>query len=145
MEESLTNYNDFFPALNATLNGTAGIFLLLGYVFIKRKQKIAHRNSMIAAFSVSSAFLVSYLYYHFTYDARPFSGTGITRTLYLTMLISHIIGAVILVPGVLGTLFNAYKQNWQKHTRWARWVWPLWMYISVTGVLIYFSLYGERT
>lgn len=99
---------------------------------------------MIMAFAVSSAFLVSYLYYHFTYDARPFSGTGIVRTLYLTMLVSHILGAIILVPGVVTVLWSAYKENWLRHAKWARWVWPLWMYISVTGVAIYFSLYGER-
>lgn len=144
MEESAANFNDFFPALNAALNGTAGLFLLLGYYFIKKQQKMAHRNSMAAAFAVSSAFLVSYLYYHFNYDARPFSGTGTIRVLYLSMLISHIIGAIILVPGVLTVLFNAYKKNWPVHKKWARWVWPLWMYISVTGVAIYFSLYGER-
>lgn len=144
MEEGVANYNDFFPALNAVLNATAGLFLILGYYFIKKQRKIAHRNSMISAFTVSSLFLVSYLYYHFTYDARPFSGTGTLRTLYLIMLVSHIIGAVVLVPGVLGTLYNAYKENWQSHKRWARWVWLLWMYISVTGVAIYFSLYGDR-
>ncbi|MEZ4815204.1 MAG: DUF420 domain-containing protein [Bdellovibrionota bacterium] len=144
MEESVANYNDFFPALNAALNGSAAVLLLLGYVFIKNGKKTAHRNTMISAFLVSSVFLASYLYYHFTYDARPFSGLGAIRTLYFAMLISHVLGAIVLVPGVLGTLFYASKKNWLAHKRWTRWTWPLWMYISVTGVLIYFSLYGER-
>lgn len=145
MEETAANYNDFLPALNASLNAIAAVFLTLGFLFIKKERKIAHRNCMIAAFSVSSAFLVSYLYYHFNFDARPFSGSGIVRVLYLSMLISHIIGAIVLVPGVLGVLFHASKQNWSAHKKWAKWTWPLWMYISVTGVAIYLSLYGDRT
>lgn len=145
MEEAVANYNDFFPSLNAALNATAALFLALGYYFIKKGKKTAHRNCMVAAFTVSSAFLVSYLYYHFNFDARPFSGTGILRNLYLTMLLSHILGAIVLVPGVLGVLWNAYKEKWLAHKKWARWVWPLWMYISITGVAIYFSLYGDRS
>ncbi len=144
MNEAAGNYNDFLPALNATLNATATVFLSSGYFFIKKKQPLAHRNAMIGAFSVSSIFLVSYLYYHFNYDARPFAGQGLVRTLYFTMLISHILGAIALVPGVLGSLFYAYNKHWTRHKRWTRWVWPLWMYISITGVLIYLSLYEAR-
>jgi putative membrane protein len=145
MGETNAIYNDFLPALNAVLNGTAAVFLTLGYLFIKKGNKTAHRNAMILAFLVSSAFLVSYLYYHFNYTARKFPGTGMLKNLYLSMLISHIIGAIVLVPGVVGTLYFAYKKNWIKHTRWTRKVWPLWMYISITGVLIYFSLYGANS
>ena len=136
--------NDFLPALNASLNGSAALLLALGYYFIKSKRKQAHAATMIAAFAVSSAFLVSYLYYHFNFEARRFQGVGIVRTLYLSMLISHILGAIVLVPGVITILFQASQKNWQMHAKWARRVWPLWMYISVTGVLIYFCLYGPQ-
>lgn len=138
------NYNNFFPALNAALNGTSAILLALGFFFVKNKQLSAHRNSMILAFLVSSAFLVSYLYYHFNYNSQRFEGSPLARTLYLIMLVSHILGAIILVPGVIGMLLHAAKKNWQKHKKLGRWVFPLWMYISVTGVLIYFSLYGVK-
>jgi putative membrane protein len=138
------NYNNFFPALNAALNGTSAILLALGFFFVKNKQLSAHRNSMILAFLVSSVFLVSYLYYHFNYTSQRFEGSSLARTLYLIMLVSHILGAIILVPGVIGMLTHAAKKNWQKHKKLGRWVFPLWMYISVTGVLIYFSLYGVK-
>ena len=145
MEASVAeNYNDFFPALNAALNGTSAILLALGFFFVKNKQFTAHRNCMMLAFIVSSAFLVSYLYYHFNYTSHRFEGSSLARTLYLIMLVTHIIGAVILVPGVIGMLLQAAKKNWQKHKKLGRWVFPLWMYISVTGVLIYFSLYGVK-
>jgi putative membrane protein len=145
MGDEAALYNDFLPALNAVLNGTAAVLLLLGYIFIKKQKKVAHRNVMLMAFAVSTAFLVSYLYYHFNFTAKKFAGSGVLRNLYLTMLVSHILGAIILVPGVLTTLWHAYTKNWTSHTRWSRKVWPLWMYISVTGVLIYFSLYGAHT
>ena len=144
MDQTVANYNDFLPALNAVLNGTAAILLGVGYFFVKRRWLIAHRNIMISAFCVSSAFLVSYLYYHFNYTSQAFPGQGWVHALYLTMLITHVIGAIILVPGVIGSLWHGFKKNWPQHTRWTRWVWPLWMYISVTGVLIYLSLYGAR-
>lgn len=86
---------------------------------------------------------MSYLYYHFNYTSQRFEGSPLARTLYLIMLVSHILGAIILVPGVIGMLLHAAK-NWQKHKKLGRWVFPLWMYISVTGVLIYFSLYGVK-
>jgi len=143
--EGVARYNDFLPALNATLNGSAAVFLGLGYYFIKNKQQMAHRNMMITAFLVSSAFLVSYLYYHFNYTSRHFPGTGFLKILYLIMLFTHVLGAIVLVPGVIASLLHAKNKNWIKHKRWTRWVWPLWMYTSVTGVLVYFSLYGAKT
>jgi putative membrane protein len=135
-------YNSFLPALNAILNGSAAIFLSFGYFFIKTSRPRAHRNVMIAAFFVSAAFLVSYLYYHFNFTSKHFEGSTLARRMYLTMLVSHILGAIILVPGVLTVLHYASKSNWISHRKWARWVWPLWMYISVTGVSIYVCLYG---
>lgn len=135
-------YNSFLPALNACLNGTSAVCLALGYFYIKKQRPIAHRNIMILAVVVSVAFLVSYLYYHFNYTAKHFAGSGLPRSLYLIMLATHVVGAIILVPAVSTVLYHAYKFNWIKHKKWTRWVWPLWMYISVTGVTIYFCLYG---
>ena len=137
-------HNNFLPALNAMLNALAAVFLLLGYHFIKQDQRDAHRNCMIIAFGISTAFLVSYLYYHFNFTAQKFPGTGFARLLYLIMLVSHIIGAIILVPGVVGALYTASRKLWARHTKLTRWVWPLWMYTSVTGVLVYFCLYGAN-
>ena len=97
---------------------------------------------MIAAFLVSSFFLVSYLYYHFNFTAKHFEGSYPARMAYYTMLLTHVVGAIILVPGVITLLCYAAKANWHKHKCWARWVWPLWMYTSITGVVVYICLYG---
>lgn len=137
-------YNSFLPAINAMLNSLAAVFLLLGYYFIKQNQRTAHRNCMIIAFGISSAFLVSYLYYHFNFSAQRFNGASWVRAIYLCILVSHIIGAIALVPGVIGTLYAAAKRNWLRHVRLTRWVWPLWMYTSVTGVVVYLFLYGDN-
>ncbi len=159
-------HNDFLPALNAILNGLAFVFLLLGYLAIKKSASLAeqrplalkknvksssfaryqnlHRICMSVAFLISCLFLVSYLYYHFNYESQKFGGEGILRTLYFIMLITHILGAIVLVPGVIRLLLAALKSQWAQHKKTARWVWPLWMYTSLTGVLVYFCLYGDR-
>ena len=131
-----------FPALDASLNGTAAVLLTAGFVSIKQKKIAAHRACMLGAFSVSAVFLGCYLYYHVKTGARtPFGGTGVIRTIYYTMLISHILLAFVIVPLILRTLTLALRGDFVRHRVWARWTFPLWYYVSVTGVLVYFFLY----
>jgi uncharacterized membrane protein YozB (DUF420 family) len=130
------------PVVNATLNAMATVFLTLGYIFIKRGRRDAHRNCMIAAFITSVVFLGCYLTYHFSVAAvTKFQGQGIVRPIYFAVLITHVILAVVIVPMILMTLHRAWKQRWEAHKKLSRWTWPLWMYVSVTGVLVYLMLY----
>ena len=131
------------PALNASLNALATVFLTLGFIFIKRGQKIAHRNCMIAAVTTSAIFLVFYVLHKILVRGvhTPFGGEGSIRTAYYVMLISHIILAMAIVPLVLITLNRGLKERWEHHKKIARWTWPIWMYVSITGVLVYFMLY----
>lgn len=130
------------PAVNASLNGLATVFLTLGYVCIKTGRKDAHRNCMIAAFLTSTVFLACYLTYHFNVSAvTKFQGQGIVRPIYFFILITHIILAVVIVPMVLMSLSRGLRQRWEAHKRISRWTWPVWMYVSVTGVLVYLMLY----
>jgi putative membrane protein len=131
-----------FPALDASLNAAAAVLLTAGFVFIKQKKVAAHRACMVGAFAVSTVFLGCYLFYHITTGARtPFGGAGVIRTLYYTMLISHVVLAIVIVPLILRTLTLALKGRYERHRAWARWTFPLWYYVSVTGVLVYFFLY----
>jgi uncharacterized membrane protein YozB (DUF420 family) len=130
------------PAVNATLNGLSAIFLAAGFVFIKRGNKIAHRNCMISAFATSAVFLSCYLTYHFMVKSvTKFHDPAWFRPIYLVILVSHFILAMVIVPLILITLWRAKKQNFEAHKKIARWTWPLWMYVSVTGVVIYLLLY----
>ena len=129
------------PALNATLNGIAGAFLLLGFYFIRRGQIERHRRSMLAAFTTSTLFLISYVIYHANVGSRPFTGAGPIRLVYFTILISHIILAAAIVPMALLTLKRGLVRDDARHRRIARITWPIWMYVSVTGVMIYVMLY----
>jgi putative membrane protein len=131
------------PPLNATLNALATVFLTLGYIFIKRGQRNAHRNCMIVAFVISCIFLICYVLHKILVHGvhTPFGGTGIIRTAYYIMLFTHIVLAMVIVPLILVTLNRALKQRWELHKKIARWTWPLWMYVSVTGVLVYLMLY----
>jgi putative membrane protein len=129
------------PALNATLNGVSGALLLSGYYFIRHRKVRAHRACMLAAFGVSSLFLVSYLIYHVQVGATPFPGQGVARPLYFTRLISHILLAATIVPLALVTLRRGLGRRFAAHRRLARRTLPLWLYVSVTGVIIYFVLY----
>jgi uncharacterized membrane protein YozB (DUF420 family) len=128
------------PAVNATLNGLSAIFLTAGYIFIKRGNKIAHRNCMITAFSTSVIFLACYLTYHF-YAGRTVFPANWFKPIYLAILFTHTVLAVVIVPLILMTLWRAKQQNFEAHKRIARWTWPLWLYVSVTGVVIYLLLY----
>jgi uncharacterized membrane protein YozB (DUF420 family) len=130
------------PAVNASLNSLSAVFLALGFIFIKRGNKIAHRNCMIAAFTTSVIFLVCYLTYHATVKTvTHFVDPAWFRPIYLTILLTHTVLAVVIVPLILVTLNRARRQNFEAHKRIARWTWPLWMYVSVTGVVVYLLLY----
>ena len=130
-----------FPVINATLNGTSAVLLLIGWNFIKRGRMAAHRVFMIAAVAASTLFLISYLYYHANVGSVPFQGRGWSRPIYFTILTSHTILAVVIVPMVIITLTRALRQRFDRHRAIARWTFPLWLYVSVTGVLVYFMLY----
>ena len=129
------------PALNATLNGVAALFLLGGYTFIRRRKIEAHRACMLAAVTASALFLISYLVYHANAGSKPFSGTGPVRVVYFFILITHIVLAAAIVPMVLVTLSRALKRRFDRHAAIARRTLPIWLYVSVTGVVIYVMLY----
>ena len=129
------------PTLNACLNTAVAVFLSAGYFFIKRKKISAHKICMTLAFLTSVLFLGSYLYYHFNVGATPFQREGWIRPVYFTLLISHTLLATAIIPLVLITLYHAWRKNFKKHAKIAKWTWPLWMYVSVTGVLVYLFLY----
>ncbi len=135
------------PALNACLNGISAILLGFGYRFIRRRNQRAHRNCMIAAFITSILFLACYLTYHgylaYVLHRGPtvFKEPGWFRPIYLVILATHTFLAMVIVPLAIGSLILALKQRFERHRRIARWTWPLWMYVSVTGVLIYLLLY----
>jgi uncharacterized membrane protein YozB (DUF420 family) len=130
-----------FPVINATLNGTSAVLLVIGRTMIARGRIPAHRAVMIAAFITSTLFLISYLYYHAHVGSVHFQGTGWSRPIYFTILGTHTVLAIVIVPLVLITLSRALKERFPQHRRIARWTFPLWLYVSVTGVVIYVMLY----
>jgi uncharacterized membrane protein YozB (DUF420 family) len=129
------------PAWNAILNGSSAVLVTAGYVMIRSKRVQAHKACMLAATATSTAFLISYLVYHSRVGLVHFTGQGIARTAYFTMLWTHTILAVTIVPLVIVSLIRALKGRFSDHKRIARWTLPLWAYVSVTGVLIYVLLY----
>lgn len=129
------------PAINATLNSLSTLFLISGFVFIKKQKPKQHIICMTLAFVTSTLFLISYLYYHYHVGHTVFPGEGWSRPVYFGILISHIILAVVIVPLVLLTLFHGVFKRFDKHKKIARITLPLWLYVSVTGVLIYIMLY----
>jgi uncharacterized membrane protein YozB (DUF420 family) len=130
------------PAVNGTLNGLSAILLSAGFVFVKQKKIAAHRACMIAAFGTSVLFLICYLTYHIAvHTMTPFHNPAWFRPIYLTILLTHTVLAVVVVPMVLVTLSRALRQRFDKHRQIARWTWPVWMYVSVTGVVVYLILY----
>ena len=130
-----------FPAINATLNGMSAVLLVTAHRMIKRGRITTHRALMLTAVGTSTLFLISYLYYHYHVGSVRFQGRGWSRPLYFTILISHTILAASIVPLVIITLTRAWRGRLDRHRAIARWTWPLWMYVSVTGVLVYFMLY----
>lgn len=131
----------FLPTLNAGLNGTAALFLMLGWGFIKNKKVDAHRACMLAAFACSTLFLAGYLYYHYQVGSVRFQGQGLIRKVYFAILLTHTVLALAVVPMVLRTFFLAWKERFEEHRRWARVTMPLWLYVSMTGVVVYWMLY----
>mgnify|MGYP001586215388 FL=1 len=129
------------PAINACLNTLSTVFLSAGYFFIRRKNQIAHRNCMLAAFFTSAVFLACYLIYHYNAGRTVFQDPAWFRPIYLALLLTHTVLAVVIVPLILYTLHLARKERFETHRRVARWTWPLWLYVSVTGVIIYLLLY----
>lgn len=138
----MTDYS-IFPKINATLNGCSALLLVTGRVLIGRGKIAAHRAVMLTAFATSTLFLASYLYYHWPHHGGIvyFHGTGWIRTLYFSILISHTILAIVIVPMVLITLTRALKDEFDRHRAIARWTFPVWLYVSVTGVVVYLMLF----
>jgi uncharacterized membrane protein YozB (DUF420 family) len=138
----MTDYS-IFPKINATLNGLSAVLLVTGRALIARHKIAAHRAVMIAAFVTSSLFLACYLYYHWPGHGGIvyFRGTGWIHTLYLSILYSHIILAIVIVPMVLITLTRGLREQFDRHRAIARWTFPIWLYVSVTGVIVYLMLF----
>ncbi len=137
----MADYVAYLPHLNAFLNGTSAVLLTTGYSFIRARNVIAHRACQIAALVVSLLFLVSYLTYHYHHGATRFLGTGFVRPLYFTILTTHTILAVVIVPLVVLSFYRAFRGDFIRHRRIARVTLPLWLYVSVTGVIVYLMLY----
>src|ERR1700686_5541036 len=136
----MTDYS-IFPKINATRNGCSAVLLVTGRTLVGGGKVAADRAVMLTAFTTSPLFLVSYLYYHYHVGSVHFRGTGWTRPLYFSILISHTTLAVIIVPMVLITLTRALREQFDRHRAIARWTFPLWLYVSVTGVIVYLMLY----
>ena len=129
------------PTVNAALNSLSAVFLFAGFLFIKSRNRSAHRACMLAACASSTLFLISYLAYHFQVGSVPFKGAGAVRVVYFAILISHTTLAVAVVPLALITLSRALRGRFDAHRRIARWTFPIWLYVSVTGVIVYAMLY----
>jgi uncharacterized membrane protein YozB (DUF420 family) len=142
----MTDYS-IFPALNAGLNGASAIMITSGRVLIRRQKVRLHRACMITAVATSSLFLISYLYYHAHVGSVHFPGQGWVRPLYFAILISHTLLAATVVPLVVVSLTYAMRRRFDRHRRIARWTYPVWLYVSVTGVVVYvmlYQIYGAR-
>jgi len=137
----MPEYIPFLPHLNALLNTTSALLLLAGFRFIRLGRIQAHRNCQVTAVVTSTLFLISYLTYHYYHGATRFAGQGLVRQAYFAILISHTILAVVIVPLIIVTLYRAVRRDFLRHRRIARWTLPLWLYVSVTGVIVYLMLY----
>lgn len=126
-----------FPFFHALINGMTAILLALGYTFIKNKNKIAHRNVMITAFGLSALFLISYVISKISNEPVPYGGEGTLRYIYFFILISHIALSAIIIPLVLFTMYRGLTGEYARHKKIARWTFPIWMYVAITGVLVY--------
>jgi len=129
------------PGINATLNACSTILLVLGFIAIKKKRVEAHKKFMGSAFIFSTVFLTTYLYYHYHVGHTAFPGSGLIKTIYLIILIPHIILAAVMVPMILMTFYFALSGKFDSHKKIARWTLPIWLYVSFTGIIIYFMLY----
>jgi uncharacterized membrane protein YozB (DUF420 family) len=131
----------YLPHVNACLNGTSAVLLFSGYLFIRSGNVAAHRTCQVSALLVSILFLASYLTYHFNHGTTRFQGTGLARPIYFTVLTSHTILAIVIVPLVALTFYRAFRRDFIRHRRIARITLPLWLYVSITGVIVYLMLY----
>jgi len=129
------------PALNATLNGLSALFLATGYILIRRGDRVNHQRAMLGALGASALFLVSYVVYHANVGSKPFPGQGSIRAIYFSILVTHVVLAAVILPLALVTATRALRARFDAHVRIARWTFPLWMYVSITGVVIYLMLY----
>jgi len=137
----MSEYISYLPHLNAILNTTSALFLMAGFTFIRLGRIRAHRNCQLSALAASTLLLISYLTYHYFHGTTRFPGQGIARPIYFTILITHTILAVVIVPLIMVTLYRALRFDFIRHKRIARWTLPLWLYVSVTGVIVYLMLY----
>ena len=135
------DFISYLPHLNACLNGTSAVLLFTGYTFIRKRNVTAHRACQIAALVMSVLFLVSYLTYHYYHGTTRFLGTGLVRPIYFTVLTSHTILAIVIVPLVALTFYRALRRDFVRHRRIARITLPIWLYVSITGVIVYLMLY----
>lgn len=131
----------FLAHVNAALNLTASVFLLLGFIQIKRGNQTNHKKLMLSALASSALFLISYLFYHYNVGSVPYPYHDWTRPLYFAILVPHVILAAVMVPFILVMVWRAWREQFDKHRRLARWVWPVWMFVSVSGVIVYLMLY----
>ena len=129
------------PAVNATLNGLSAVLLVIGYVLVRQRKLESHRRVMIAAFSISVLFLISYVIYHANVGSKRFPGQGPVRSVYFFILITHIILAALVPPMAIVTLVRGLRARYDAHRTLARWTLPIWLYVSVTGVIVYVMLY----
>jgi putative membrane protein len=129
------------PLINSVFNSLSAICLVLGFIAIKKKQKEIHKKFMVSALIFSSIFLTGYLIYHYNHGSSVFPDLGWIKTLYLIILIPHIILAALMVPMIVMTFFYAFTERFEKHKKWARITFPIWMYVSVTGVIIYLMVH----
>jgi uncharacterized membrane protein YozB (DUF420 family) len=137
----MPDHISFLPHLNALLNSTSAILLVSGFRFIRLGRIQAHRNCQLAALFTSTLFLISYLTYHYYHGSTRFTGQGMVRPVYFFILLTHTILAVVIVPLILITLYRAARGDFDRHRRIARWTLPLWLYVSITGVIVYLMLY----
>ena len=137
----MAEFVSYLPHLNACLNTTSALLLFTGYRFIRARNVVAHRACQIAALAISILFLASYLTYHFNHGATRFQGTGLVRPFYFTILTTHTILAIVIVPLVILTFYRAFRGDFVRHRKIARITLPLWLYVSITGVIIYLLLY----
>lgn len=129
------------PTLNAVLNGCSLILLVVGYVYIKRGDRTNHKRFMLSALVSSALFLTSYLIYHAQAGSTPYPYHDWTRPVYFVVLVPHVILAAVMVPFILAAVYFAWKQNFVKHTRITRWLWPVWVFVSLSGIIVYLMLY----
>ena len=137
----MAEYISYLPHLNACLNSTSALLLFSGYTFIRKRNVAAHRACQIAALAISILFLASYLTYHFNHGTTRFQGTGFARPFYFTILTSHTILAMVIVPLVILTFYRAFRGDFVRHRKIAKITLPLWLYVSITGVIVYLMLY----